>query len=68
MGFKGFLFAAVLLANLGILTMFWISVNLISTLWILLFTSPISFYIVNKALITADSTVAEYRAPKKKGE
>jgi hypothetical protein len=55
-----------MLANYGILTAFWISVNLINTLWILLFTCPVTFYIVNQALITADSTIGEYKALKTK--
>jgi len=37
-------------AILGIIVMFWVSVNLIDTLWTLLFMTPLTLFIFNKGL------------------
>jgi hypothetical protein len=50
---------------LGIFTAFWVQVKLIPTLWILLFISPVSFIIVNKALINADCNIGDFRLQEK---
>ena len=51
---------------MGILTMFWIEVKLIPTLWILAAISLPSFIIVNRALVSIDITLGEYRAKGKR--
>jgi len=35
---------------LYVITMFWLSVNLIDTLWRLLFLAPVTLFVVNKGL------------------
>jgi hypothetical protein len=61
--FKGFLFIANLILIMVIFTSFFIEVKLIPTLWLLLFLSPITFFISQRALTEADCTIGEYNAP-----
>ena len=68
LNFIGFLMTLNILVILGIFTMFWFSVKLIPTLWILAAISPISFFIINKGLISADCSIAEYKTPRRKVE
>ncbi len=55
----GLIFLVNILVILGIFTMFWCSVKLIPTLWILSALSPISLFIMNKGLIVADCNIPE---------
>ena len=59
--FFGFLMLVNILVILGIFSLFYWKVKLIPTLWILSAVAPISFFIVNKALITADCNIGEVR-------
>lgn len=52
--FWGLLFTVNYLAILAIIVAFWISINLINTLWSLLFMAPVTLYLMNMAL-TADN-------------
>lgn len=61
----GVVFLANILVIMGIFTMFWVEVKLIPTLWILTAISPISFFIINRGLITADCSIGEVRTTKK---
>jgi hypothetical protein len=57
---------------MGIFTVFWIEVKLIPILWTLLFISPVTFFIAQRALSSADCTIGEFKvstaAPKKRIE
>lgn len=61
LSFWGLLFSANLLLILVIFTAFFIEVKLIPTLWLLLFISPVSLFIAQRALSQADCTVGEFR-------
>ena len=61
LSFKGILFVGNLLLILVIFTAFFIEVKLIPTLWLLLFLSPITFFIAQRALTEADCTIGEFR-------
>lgn len=50
---------------LGIFTAFWIEIKLIPILWLLAFISPITFLIINKALISADCEIGEFKLQEK---
>lgn len=52
--FWGVLFTLNYLAILAIIVAFWISINLINTLWTLLFLAPVTLFLMNMAL-TADN-------------
>jgi hypothetical protein len=61
LSFKGLLFLGNLALILVIFGAFFIEVKLIPTLWLLLFLSPITFFISQRALAEADCTIAEYK-------
>jgi Oligosaccharyltransferase subunit Ribophorin II len=61
LSFWGLLFVANLLVILLIFTAFFIEVKLIPILWLLLFISPVSFFIANRALTQADCVIGEFR-------
>mmetsp|Transcript_34399 Transcript_34399/g.33603 ORF Transcript_34399/g.33603 Transcript_34399/m.33603 type:complete len:158 (+) Transcript_34399:1523-1996(+) len=65
LSFKGVLLLVTVLLILGVFTMFWISVRLITTLWILLAISPIVFLVMNQALVEADCTIEEVKVKNK---
>jgi len=48
--FSGFIFSLNYLVILGIIVAFWIKVNLINTLWILLAVTPVTLFTMNKGL------------------
>ena len=50
MDFWGMLLVLNVLAIMGVIMAFWISVNLIDTLWTLLFLTPVTLFIFNKGL------------------
>ena len=50
MDFWGMLMTLNILAILGVIVAFWISVNLIDTLWTLLFLTPVTLFIFNKGM------------------
>lgn len=62
LSFKGVLFLANLLLILVIFGAFFIEVKLIPTLWLLLFLSPITFFISQRALTEADCTIGDFKA------
>jgi hypothetical protein len=69
LNFSGILFLGNLLLILFIFTAFFIEVKLIPTLWLLLFISPISFFLAQRAFQTADCTIGEFRpAPQSSSE
>ena len=50
--FGGFLLILALLGLMGLLIAFWIGfVNLLQTMWILVLTSPVSLFFLNKGLV-----------------
>jgi len=61
LSFWGLLFTANLVVILLIFTAFFIEVKLIPTLWLLLFISPVSFFIAQRALSQADCVIGEFR-------
>lgn len=56
----------VILGLMGLFTMFWIEVKLITTLWILLATLPVCFLISTRGLNQADCSVEDAKAVKNK--
>lgn len=54
MSFWGMLFSANFLVILGVIVAFWIKINLVITLWVLLALSPITLFMMNKGL-TSDN-------------
>jgi len=46
----GMLMMGNVLLILGVITAFWVSVNLIDTLWTMLFLVPVTLFIFNKGL------------------
>jgi hypothetical protein len=46
---------------LVIFTAFFIEVKLIPTLWLLLFLSPVSFFITQRALSSADCSIGDFK-------
>ena len=62
LSFKGVLFLANLLLILVIFAAFFVEVKLIPTLWLLLFLSPATFFIAQKALAEADCSIGEFKA------
>jgi hypothetical protein len=64
--FWGLIFSLNFLGILGMIVAFWIKINLVNTLWILLFLSPITLFTMNKGL-TADNCHISgfYSKPKK---
>ena len=50
MDFWGMLLVLNVLVIMGVIVAFWISVNLIDTLWTMLFLTPITLFIFNKGL------------------
>lgn len=62
LSFKGLLFLGNLFLILAIFTAFFIEVKLIPTLWLLLFLSPVTFFIAQRALTEADCSIGEFKA------
>jgi hypothetical protein len=52
----GALFALNLIVLIGIIVAFWISVGLITTLWVLLAYSPISLFLFNRGLMAGKAS------------
>ena len=50
MDFWGMLMVLNVLLILGVITAFWVHVNLIDTLWTMLFLTPVTLYLFNKGL------------------
>ena len=48
--FWGFMFTVNYLAVLGVIVAFWIEINLVNTLWILLAISPVTVFTMNMGL------------------
>ena len=60
----GVLFLGNLLLILFIFTAFFIEVKLIPTLWLLLFLSPVTFFLAQRALSSADCAItADFKQP-----
>jgi hypothetical protein len=59
LNFSGILFLLNLLVILLIFTAFWVEVKLIPTLWLLLFLSPVTFFLAQRALSSADCTIGD---------
>jgi O-antigen/teichoic acid export membrane protein len=57
LSFSGVLFLATLLLILFIFTAFWVEVKLIPTLWLLLFLSPVIFFLSRNGLAAADCSI-----------
>jgi hypothetical protein len=62
LSFLGVLFIACILVVYGIFTAFWVKIQLIPILWILLFISPVLLFVSNKALVDVDMSIPDYRA------
>jgi hypothetical protein len=54
MSFWGMLFSINFLVILGVIVAFWIKINLVITLWVLLALTPVTLFMMNKAL-TSDN-------------
>jgi hypothetical protein len=63
LSFTGVLFLGNLALILVIFTAFFIEVKLIPTLWLLLFLSPITFFVAQRGLADADCSIGEFRQP-----
>ena len=61
LSFKGILFIGNLALILVIFAAFFIEVKLIPTLWLLLFLSPITFFISQRGLADSDCSIGEFR-------
>jgi hypothetical protein len=61
LSFKGILFIGNLALILVIFAAFFIEVKLIPTLWLLLFLSPVAFFISQRGLADADCSIGEFR-------
>jgi len=64
--FWGFLFALNYLVILAIIVAFWVEVNLVNTLWILLAVSPITLFTMNKGLTPENCHVPGFSKEAKK--
>ena len=56
----GLIFALNTLGVLGVIIAFWIEVNLVNTLWILLGLSPVTLFVMNKGLTPANCHISEF--------
>lgn len=65
MTFWGMIFAANYLLILLIIVAFWIKVNLVNTLWILLAVSPFTIFVMNKGLTPENCHISGFQRPLK---
>jgi len=64
MSFGGFLFMMNYLLILGVIVAFWIEINLVNTLWILLALSPVTLWTMNSGLTPDNCHVPEFKLAK----
>jgi len=55
--FKGFLFVLNYMAVIAVIVAFWIEVNLVNTLWILLAATPVTLFLMNTAIRPEDCLI-----------
>lgn len=58
--FMGLLFVLNYLAIIGIIVAFWIEVNLVNTLWILLAATPVTLFSMNKGIAPEDCAISGF--------
>lgn len=58
--FSGVIFSLNYLVIIGIIVAFWIKVNLINTLWILLAVTPVTLFTMNKGLSPQDCHISGF--------
>ena len=66
MSFWGLLFTLNYACIMGIIVAFWIKVNLVNTLWILVAATPITLLTMNKGLTTENTFIQSYLMKKGK--
>ena len=65
MSFWGSIFVANYLLILLVIVAFWVKVNLVNTLWILLALSPITIYVMNRGLTPENCHISGFQKPLK---
>lgn len=65
MTFSGMIFSLNYLVILGIIVAFWIKVNLINTLWILLAVTPVTLFTMNKGLSPEECHISGFEKKEK---
>lgn len=68
LSFWGFVFTLNYLLILGIIVAFWIEINLVNTLWILLAVSPVTLFTMNKGLTPENCHIPAFQRESGKGK
>lgn len=63
MSFWGILFAGNYVLILLVIVAFWVKINLINTLWILLALSPVTLFTMNKGLTPENCHISGFQKP-----
>lgn len=65
--FGGFIFSMNYILILLIIIAFWIKINLVNTLWILLAVTPVTLYTMNLGLTPSNCHISEFEKKEEKG-